>query len=343
MEKVIDFYKKMRKKKALQRDYTGKYAFVGIGNHSLNNLYPVIDYLKIPLKYIVCKSESSAMLVDRNYAGVVGTADYACVLNDPEVRGVFICASPLAHFDLTKKAMESQKNVFTEKPVCLSSDELQQLIDVEKTNKAICAVGMQKRFSTCTTLLLHKLKKQKVISYNYRFHVGAYPEGNAIWDIFIHPVDLACFLFGEAELVSMLKTTQDSGRTSIFLHLKHKNAVIGTLELSTQYAWSQASETLSVNTETGIFEMKDHLALTFSEKPKSLFSIPTEKILPEIPEVQILFNGNNFLPTFGNNQIVSQGFFGEIQHFVSLCENKSTKNNASLPSLENTYKILQQI
>ena len=341
MDRFINFYKSMRKKRDIQKDYAFKYAFVGIGNHSLNNLYPIIDYLKIPLKYIVCKSEKTVNLVRQNYPSVIGTNDYEKVLNDPEINGIFICSSPSTHFDLTNKALSAQKNVFTEKPVCLSANELQQLIDSEKLSKGSCMVGMQKRFSTCTTLLTKRMKKENIISYNYRFLVGAYPEGNAFWDIFIHPLDLTNFLFGESEVVSALKTQSDKGSVSILLHLKHKPNIIGTVEISTQYAWMQAKEKLTVNTEAGVYEMDEHQQLTYSPKPKTIFSIPTEKFIPYTPETQCLFNGNNFLPIFDNNQLVSQGFFGEIQSFINLCEKKSTKNNASLSSLINTYKILE--
>ena len=51
---LINKYKAFRKKKQLSQysSYSGEYAFVGVGNHSLSNLYPVIDYLGVPLKYI---------------------------------------------------------------------------------------------------------------------------------------------------------------------------------------------------------------------------------------------------------------------------------------------------
>jgi virulence factor len=330
MEKWIDLYKSLRKKNAIERSYAGKYAFVGIGNHSLNNLYPVIDYLKIPLKYIVSKSEKTAALINANYPNVVGTTDYEAVLRDEEVIGVFICTTPAAHFALAKRALAAGKQVFAEKPVCLSSAELQELVALEKEGKVLAA-GMQKRFSTCTAILKKEMKG--VISYNYRFRVGAYPEGNAVWDIFIHPVDLACHLFGEAEVAACVKTAG-----SVFLHLKHKNGAVGALELSTEYAWSQAAEELSINTESGVYEMKDHLLLTFSEKPKKVLNIPTEKVFRHVPEMKILFNGNNFLPAFGNNQLVAQGFFGEIEAFVN-----QKKNIAVASSLINTYKILEEL
>ncbi|MDR1610341.1 MAG: Gfo/Idh/MocA family oxidoreductase [Candidatus Symbiothrix sp.] len=343
MYDLINLYKRIRKKHGIHKDYRSKYAFVGIGNHSLHNLYPVIDFLHIPLKYIVSKSLSSKDLINRSFPSVTGTNDYDEVLNDPEINGIFICATPSVHYELTKKALAANKNVFTEKPVCLTSQDLQDLIDTLKNSSATCLVGMQKRFSISTSLLKKKLKKQHIISYFYRFQIGAYPEGNVFRDIFIHPVDYVLFLFGNAEVVSALKTQQDDGRQSVMLQLRHPENVIGAVEISTQYAWSQSKEVLSINTEEGMFEMENHQVLTYSPKPLSILSMPVEKVFPQVPETQYLFNGNNFLPVFQNNQLVSQGYFGEIQSFTDICENKSSRNISSLESLKATYKILEII
>ncbi|MDR1198873.1 MAG: Gfo/Idh/MocA family oxidoreductase [Prevotellaceae bacterium] len=343
MHSLVDLYKRIRTRNSILKDYRSKYAFVGIGNHSLHNLYPVIDFLHVPLKYIASKSSVSKDLINRSFPSITGTNDYDEVLNDPEINGIFICAAPSAHYELTKKALAANKNVFTEKPVCLSSRELKDLIDTLKNSSAACLVGMQKRFSTPTSLLRKKLKKQHIISYSYRFRVGAYPEGDVFWDIFIHPVDYVLFLFGNAEVVSALKTRQDDGRQSVMLQLRHTGNVVGAVEISTQYAWSQSGEELSINTEEGMFEMKNHQVLTYSPKPQTILSMPVEKVFPQTPETQYLFNGNNFLPVFQNNQLVSQGYFGEIQSFINICENRNPRNISSLESLKTTYEILETI
>ena len=42
---IIDKYKRARSEAFLKETYSGAYAFVGLGQHSLSNLYPVITYL----------------------------------------------------------------------------------------------------------------------------------------------------------------------------------------------------------------------------------------------------------------------------------------------------------
>ncbi|GHU62174.1 hypothetical protein FACS1894123_02670 [Bacteroidia bacterium] len=343
MDTPIELYKWKRKQRNIQKVYASKYAFVGIGNHSLHNLYPVVDYLRVPLKYIVCKSQRSVDLVKQNYIALTATNDYDETLNDGEIKGVFICANPNSHFELALKALRAKKNVFVEKPVCLSSGDLESLISAEKESGSFCTVGMQKRYSTCTSILKKRLKKDNLLSYNYRFQVGAYPEGNPYWDIFIHPVDWLIFLFGKARILSVVETNHGKGRLSVMLHLKHDADLVGSVEISTEYGWSLPLEELSVNTEKGVYEMRNHQLLTYTTKPDTFLSIPTEKILPFTTEKQYLFDGNNFLPVFQNNQLVLQGYFVEIQTFVDQCEGKKANNLSSLESLRDTYHILEQI
>jgi virulence factor len=282
-------------------------------------------------------------LINQNYPSLTGTNNFEVALNDDEINGIFICATPADHYELTQKALLAHKNVFVEKPVCTSLNELRTLIATERASSRFCLVGMQKRYSTCTTLLKQRLKKEKTISYNYRFLVGPYPEGDIFWDVFIHPVDYVLYLFGKAEVLSVTATKQDKGKLSLLLHFKHKDQVIGNVEVSTNYFWSEASEELQVNTETGLYKMADHQILSYMPKPSTVLSIPLEKVFDFVPEKQYLFNSRTFLPVFQNNQLVSQGYFEEIHSFVEQCENKRPNNCSSLNSLLETYQVMELI
>ncbi len=67
IKNIIECYKRIRSMRQLKQIYGGNYAFVGIGNHSTNNLYPVLNYLHVPLKYICCKSEDKLQTHESTY------------------------------------------------------------------------------------------------------------------------------------------------------------------------------------------------------------------------------------------------------------------------------------
>ena len=81
-------------------------------------------------------------------------------------------------------------------------------------------------------------------------------------DLFIHPLDLVCYLFGKPEIIACQRIAKDS----YILMLQHPH-IIGTLELSTAYTWTTAEESLKVCTSKAIYRLSQMEELTFEPKP----------------------------------------------------------------------------
>ena len=340
MRKLIEQFKNQRKRIYIKTTNTKKYAFIGMGTHSIYNLYPLINYFRLDLKYIVTKSTTNAALIDKNFPHSIGTNDLEEVLNDSEISGIFISTNPSSHYNLLKKCLISGKNVFVEKPPCFSLKELETLIELEKESKGTCLVGLQKQYAPCNL----KLKKElgEKCSYNYRFITGPYPEGDPLLDLFIHPITLTNFLFGAIEHENiMIQKTKEA--ITVFLHLQHKNGTRGTVELSTNYSWRTPIEKLIVNSEKGIYEMNNTEDLSLELKAGTILGIPKEKIFRNKHEMIYLIKRDNFTPTINNNQLYSSGYFNEIKSFIDTCESKKSKNNSTLSSCRGAYIIIFKI
>ncbi len=337
---IIDRYKHMRSLHSLQKTYEGWYAFVGIGNHSVNNLYPVLDYLHVPLKYICCRSLDKLPFIEAAYPGVKATTSLRDILDDDEVKGVFVSASPDSHFPIASEVIRSGKALFIEKPPCRNSEELRRLVDLRKAaGMPPVVAGLQKRAAPSMRILKRELKKcSGVLTYNMKYLTGAYPEGDALLDLFIHPLDSVSFLFGKAE-VKHCERVEDH---TMMLTLRHEDAV-GVMELSTGYTWSDATESLTINTNKGIFNLNQMDSLEFRRKQSSFMGMPMEKILPRGKTTVELFGRNNFVPIRQNNQIESQGYFDTIRNFLDDVEKGVSSETQSLESLTGTYSLLDQI
>lgn len=332
---LIDRYKNYKKKSLLNQfsGQKGTYAFVGVGNHSVSNLYPIIDFFGISPKYICTKTTQNASLMAKKY-GCVGTCDFQEVLTDTEIKGVFISTAPTAHFALTKQALQAHKNVFVEKPPCLNSNELQELIQLQGNAKVV--VGLQKRYASVITQL--KTHAKKPFSYNYKYLTGAYPEGDAIWDLFIHPLDVAVFLFGKVQQVNAT-----SVRGTIFLQVTHENKVVGSIELSTDYTWDTAKEEIVVNSPKGTFESNGAFELTFTPKSPVVLGVPLEKVIKKAPVQQLLVHNNGFVPVMETNSLTMQGYAKEVKTFIDLCEGKDTQNYSDLKDLVDTFSFIELV
>ncbi|MBQ7042923.1 MAG: Gfo/Idh/MocA family oxidoreductase [Muribaculaceae bacterium] len=341
IQNIINRYKRARTNAYLSHRYDSQFAFVGMGQHSLNNLYPVLNYLNVPLKYICVTSEKKAKLISRKFTGVKATTSISDILNDDTIKGVFVSTTPTAHFQIAKKVLQHGKSLFIEKPPCSSIDELNELIRLsEQYPNSVVTVGLQKRYAPCSEILKNKLNKENIISYNMRYCTGQYPEGNALTDLFIHTIDLVIYLFGESSIVACEKVSKGS----YILMLKH-GSIVGTLELSSDYSWDSAIETLSVCTQRGVYNLSQMEELTYIPKQRSICGIPIEKVVKRNSTIEYLFHHNNFSPIIVNNQIYTQGFYDEIKSFVDLVGNssKGKKSFSDFSSILNTYEIITSI
>ena len=317
---------------------------MGFGNHCASNLLPVIQYLQLPLKYICCTSEKKAELISQKYKGVKGTTSLQDILLDDTISGVFVVANPHSHFLIAAEIIKAGKSLFIEKPPCEDKRELKALTDTIKLyGSQHIVVGLQRRFAPATQVLKKRLKGDSKRHYHYRYLTGLYPEGDSLLNLFIHPLDYATFLFGEAKIKSLDVIRSRDGGQTLFLILEHQD-IVGMLELSTDYSWQEAQEQLNISTDKGLYVLNKMEQLDFTPRRSTVLGIPLEKVFPNNITTICLYGRNNFVPTIGNNQIVSQGFFSEIKTFADMIENNYEANYAlGLESVNHVYSLMTEI
>ena len=340
IQQLINRYKRMRTQRYLNETYRCQYAFVGLGQHSLTNLYPVLHYLQVPLKYICVTSEHKARLIERKFQGIIATTRLDDILNDESVKGVLVAAAPNAHFSIASQVLQSGKSLFIEKPPCQSVAQLMELIAMQQSSGSrVAMVGLQQRYAPAVQILNKRLKGERhLLNYDLHYLTGAYPEGDALLDLYIHPLDLATWLFGKAEIVSYLEINEDS----YLLMLRHQH-IVGTIELSTCHSWQDAQQSLTVHTHSGTYRLNQCEELGFIPKQPVIAGIPVEKFRPHHQSVEYLYRHDGFSPILAGNSIYTQGFFNEITAFVNAVEGKRANILTDLQSIESTLKLIENI
>ncbi len=343
---IIRHFRRHRVNARLSHPCARQYAFVGVGGHSLANLYPVLCLLHVPLKYICVTSSRKAELIGHNATAFPGqaipTTSLDTVLGDPEVAGVFVSASPDSHFGLASAVLQKGRALFVEKPPCSTLRQLEELIDVQNRSGALAFVGMQKRFAPAVCRLKRCLKKEQVHNYSLRYCSGRYPEGDFVTELFIHPIDLVLFLFGEAEVLSCKCI---AGHTYVLM-LVHGD-VVGTIELSTGYSWTAPVEELVVHTHSGEFSLHSIDSLTYRHGGRNVVGIPFEKIVKQGMTVERLCCHDSFSPTLESSNWVEHGFYYELKAFVDAVEGSGIVNGSipcpTLQSMLPTYRVLEYL
>lgn len=338
-QQLLERYKSIRKKKYLDlpRSYRHRYAFVGVGQHSISNLYPVLQYLGVPLKLICTRHLSHAQKMAERFPGCTGTDQLEDIIQNKDIRGVFISATASQHYSIIRQFASAGKHLFIEKPPCSSLDELNNLLQYPEAGNWM--PGLQKRFSTVNKLLSPQIARAS--SYSGRYLTGAYPEGNPVTELFIHPVDNIISLFGDIEKVEVHKATRKN--KTCFVTLAHTNGVAGVLQLSTDYSWNNPVDTLEVITSSNILNAQYPFRLESTEKSGTVLGIPKEKIVKKPMLHTSLLNNTGFVPTDFYNSISLQGFLGELEYFVQAAEQNKLAPAYSLKSLVPTYQVLEKI
>lgn len=343
LNNLIAFYKNKKKEAILQKispKCQKQYAVIGVGQHSLATFYPLFSYLNIPIRYILTKKSGFGNDLAIKFPEAKATNNYEDILQDPLIDGIFICSQPSTHFELIKKALSHNKFVFTEKPPCFSTAELQELIKIGEQN---CLVGLQKRFSPLTQII--KNQYAHPLFYQSRYALGSYPEGNPIYDLFIHPVDNLLFLFGPAKIAHIRKVKNKDSIVFI-IYLLHDSGVEGILELSTNHNWNDPIDTLRLEMQSEEVFINYPNFISTTSKEKKIFGLSINKAFRQPVTKRIIYQNKGILNTLENNVLYEAGYFQEVKAFVSLVEDATEKrnvNHSNLQSMIDTYSILDLI
>ena len=132
------------------------------------------------------------------------------------------------------------------------------------------------------------VKNKNITKGQYRlsFITGAYPEGDSLMDLFIHPLNLVHYLFGGVKDVQVLKPSHGS----YLVQAKHINDITGQLFFSTEGSWTNPVEELEVYTDQEILRSRGLNYLESEKKPKKIGPIPLEKVIKSNPQKELIVN-----------------------------------------------------
>lgn len=191
-------------------------GIIGGGNFTRDVILPGLKKLKkVNISAVATATGRSAESLGNKYNCQYCTTDYKQILDDDKIDTVFITTRHNLHAKIMTEALKKNKNIFVEKPLCLTPSELSEIIksynDVRCTmyDVPILMVGFNRRFAPQAV----KAKKQfsnrnTPLMINYRINAGYIspdhwvhdPEegGGRIIGEVCHFVDLLQFLAGAA-------------------------------------------------------------------------------------------------------------------------------------------------
>ncbi|HEX9623091.1 MAG TPA: bi-domain-containing oxidoreductase [Streptosporangiaceae bacterium] len=124
-------------------------GFIGAGNYASSMLLPHLAKLtEVRLARVATTKSLSAVNAQRRFGFAQASTAAQTVLDDPELDAIFIVTRHHTHADLVCQALRTGKAVFVEKPLALTGDQLDQIVEtVESTGNDRLMVGFNRRFA----------------------------------------------------------------------------------------------------------------------------------------------------------------------------------------------------
>jgi UDP-2-acetamido-3-amino-2,3-dideoxy-glucuronate N-acetyltransferase len=137
-----------------------------------------------------------------SYPALRCTDRFEDVLTDPEVAGVAIATPAETHADLVRRALEAGKDVFVEKPLCLSVEEGQRLVKLAAARGRVLMVGHLLWYHPAVLRLKALVDDGELgriqYIYSHRLNLGRIRrEENILWSFAPHDVSVILGLVGE--------------------------------------------------------------------------------------------------------------------------------------------------
>jgi UDP-2-acetamido-3-amino-2,3-dideoxy-glucuronate N-acetyltransferase len=142
--------------------------------------------------------------IQRSFA-VPSTQDFGELLAMPGIQCVAIAAPAAQHFELAERALKAGKDVLVEKPLALSIQEGQKLVDLAHSQGRILMVGHLLQYHPAVLELKRLISSGELgkIHYIYsnRLNLGKLrTEENILWSFAPHDVSVILYLLGEVPI-----------------------------------------------------------------------------------------------------------------------------------------------
>ena len=193
---------------------------IGAGNFARTMLLPHVKG-KVTLGTIVNATGLSARHVKEKFGFTHAETDATKVF-DADTAAVMIGTRHHLHAPLVLKALQSGKQVFVEKPLCLTQDELSQIDSAMLESKGSVMVGFNRRFAPATVAMMEVLKTvsgPKTLAFQVNagvlapdhWYANVAESGGRVLGEACHFFDFACHVLGKPVKV----TAQTVGRPKV--------------------------------------------------------------------------------------------------------------------------------
>jgi polar amino acid transport system substrate-binding protein len=220
-------------------------GFIGAGSFAQSYLIPYVKSGGASLDTVVTTKGITSKNVADKFGFNTTSSNSDDIMNNPEINTVFIATPHNSHAQFTIEALKANKNVFVEKPLAMTIDELIEVENTLTNSDGKLMVGFNRRFASVSKAIKKSFENlSEPVFVNIRVNAGFIPKehwtqnpelgGGRIIGEMCHFIDLMQY-FTESEPVKVyaecIGTQNEKMKAddNISIIVKFQNGAIGSL------------------------------------------------------------------------------------------------------------------
>jgi glucose-fructose oxidoreductase len=252
-------------------------ALVGLGYYSTDVLAPAFEFTKhCHLAGIVTGSKDKAekwqkqhQLADGN---IYNYENFDAIAQNKDIDVVYIVLPPFMHAEYTRRAAQAGKHVWCEKPMAMTAQECQSMIDVCRQNKVNLCIGYRMHHEPNTQRIMQLAKTKPFGAIKSLTAKAGYFDsrtthwkqkkamgGGAMYDMGVYPLNAVRYATG-LEPIAVNKAQASTTRPDVYtevdetmyFELEFPGGIIASCETS----FGKGMNSLNITCEKGWYNLE---------------------------------------------------------------------------------------
>ncbi|MEQ1822598.1 MAG: Gfo/Idh/MocA family oxidoreductase [Fimbriimonadaceae bacterium] len=306
------------------------------------NVYGILENTELAL---VCDNKVGRAEEFEKTFPTSRAATFDQMLSDDSIDVIDICLPTYLHCDHTVRALMAGKHVMCEKPMAMSLEEADRMIEAMNSSGKQLMLGHCIRFwpeyaylkraideGNLGDLLSINLSRTCEFPYwsSENWLADEKLSGGAALDLHIHDSDFAHYILGKPDSISSFGTIDATGPCHVFTMLT-KGKIVAHLE----GGWNLPHHVPFKMSFRAIFERG---AMIMDGGPLTVYEVDKDPVIPEFPRMEAAGGGN--ISDLG-------GYYHELKYFADSLEAgrpfEIVTAQSSKDSLELTLEEIRQI
>lgn len=261
-------------------------AFIGAGSYAQGSLLPNLPN-DITRKGVMTNSGTTSKRVAERFGFEFCTSNEDDILKSKDINTLFIATRHDSHAKYVAEGLKNGKNVYVEKPLCMTLDELVEVQRICHEKQKSVMIGFNRRFAPLAQKIKQKFGNGKMAMI-YRVNAGAIPADNWIQDMKVgggrmigegcHFIDFMAFMCGSVPVkVSAIALPDSQGlNDTLNVNIEFENGSTGVLAYYANGAKSMPKEYFEVHAAGMSASLNDFKECTIYGKKTEKHKLTTQ-------------------------------------------------------------------